>query len=507
MKAMMRCSPLLLAMALAGCSLGPDFHTPASTAPAQWAQPKDDAATSRAEAEPLQLRWWDSFHDPRLSALIEQVAARNLDLQMASARVLQSRALRSTVAAEQAPNVRADVGYSRARNSAEGLNDPSGNAGKAAYNLWQGDLAAGWELDLWGRVRRQVEAADASVQVAENDRRGVLLSLLADTASDYIQLRAVQRTLSVTEDNLKLARHSLRLSRGRQAEGVATRLDVAQASAQVASIEARLPDLQARRDELINALSLLAAEPPGSLQRQLLAPGTQPEPEQRLAIGLPSELAARRPDIRQAEARLHAATASIGMAQADFYPRITLSGSVGFQALQLADLGSWGSRRFAFGPQLSLPLFEGGRLRGTLRLREAQQQEAAVNYRKVVLGAWHEIDDQLRRYNASQVRREHLAEAVEENRIALRTAQQQYVEGAVDFLNVLSVQSALLASEEQSIDSSAAVAQALVGLYKALGGGWEAFETEQASTPGSVSQRPQQPEALAQGPVEQARRH
>lgn len=476
MNSLFRLSPLLLGLVLAGCTLGPDFQRPDSQAPQQWAALQGEAAPSQPQAEPLELRWWESFHDARLSALIQRVADNNLDLRMASARLAQSRALRSSIASEQSPSVDMNAGYSRARNSADGLSDPSGKSGKVAYNLWQGDLVAGWELDLWGRVRRQVEAADASVEVAENDRRGVVLALLAETAGDYIQLRAVQHTLAVTRDNLKVAQHSLKLSNDRQAQGVATRLDVAQASAQVASIEARLPTLEAREADLINALSLLAAEPPRSLQDDLLAPADLPAPQQRFAIGLPSELAERRPDIRQAEARLHAATASIGVAKADFYPSIRLSGNFGFQAMQLSDFGAWDSRRFAIGPQVSLPIFEGGRLSGVLELREAQQQEAAMNYRQVVLRAWHEIDDVLRLYNASQLRRDHLAEAVQQNRIALETAQRQYVEGAVDFLNVLSVQAALLASEEQWIDSSAAVSQALVGLYKALGGGWQAFD-------------------------------
>ncbi|MEG0248066.1 MAG: efflux transporter outer membrane subunit, partial [Pseudomonas sp.] len=385
MRPALRLSPLLLAVLMAGCTLGPDFQRPASQAPQQWAGLQGKAAASQPQAEPLELRWWETFHDARLSALIQQVAERNLDLQMATARLLQSRALRSTVAADEAPSVDVNAGYSRARNSAEGLSDPSGHAGKSAFNLWQGDLVAGWELDLWGRVRRQVEAADATVEVAENDRRGVLLALLSETAGNYIQLRAVQHTLDVTRDNLKVAQHSLKLSENRQAEGVATRLDVAQASAQVASIEARLPSLEARRDDLINALSLLAAEPPRSLQAQLLEGGELPAPQQQFAIGLPSELAERRPDIRQAEARLHAATASIGVAKGDFYPRITLSGSLGSQAMQLSDFGSWGSRAFAFGPQLSLPLFNGGRLQGMLDLREAQQQEAALAYQQIVL--------------------------------------------------------------------------------------------------------------------------
>jgi outer membrane protein TolC len=162
-------------MLLAGCTLGPGLPAPASQAPKGWAL-QGEAAASQPVAEPLELRWWDSFHDARLSALIQKVAERNLDLQMASARLLQSRALRSTVAADEMPSVDVNAGYSRARNSAEGLSDPSGKAGKSAFNLWQGDLVAGWELDLWGRVRRQVEAADATVEVAENDRRGVLLA-------------------------------------------------------------------------------------------------------------------------------------------------------------------------------------------------------------------------------------------------------------------------------------------------------------------------------------------
>ncbi|WP_433885280.1 efflux transporter outer membrane subunit [Pseudomonas vranovensis] len=476
--------PLLLSL-LAGCSLGPDFSAPDSHAPAAWPALQEPPAASQAQATPLEQRWWESFHDPKLSALIERASQRNLDLQIASARLLQSRALRMSIASEQTPSVDLGGGYSRARNSAEGLNDPSGNGGKSAFNLWQGDFTASWELDLWGRVRRQVEAADAVVEVAENDRRGVLLSLLAETAGNYIQLRAVQSTLTVTRENLEVSRHSLRLSQMRLRDGVATALDVAQASAQVASIEARLPTLEERQAQLINALGLLLAEPPRSLQAELLEPAPMPTPQQRFAIGVPSELAERRPDILQAEAQLHAATASIGVAKADFYPSIRLSGNVGLQSLQLSDFGSWDARRFAIGPQLNLPIFEGGRLRGVLKLREAQQQEAALRYQQVVLRAWHEIDDVLRLYNASQLRRDLLEEAVRQNRIALQTAQQQYVEGAVDFLNVLSVQGALLASQEQWVESSAAVSQALVGLYKSLGGGWQPFsEPLQAAAQG-----------------------
>jgi len=459
-------------LSLAACSVGPDFQRPEGPRVEAWATPQK-VAPSQVVSSPLDERWWEVFNDPQLSALSRRVLTDNLDLQLATSRLQQSRAARQVITAERYPTSSASGGYARKRNSGEGLNDPSGHEGKSAFNLWDAGFSASWELDFWGRVRRETEAADATLEVAENDRRGVLLAVLAETAQDYIQLRGVQSTRAVTEQNLDVARHSLKLSQLRLADGVATDLDVAEAAAQVATIESQLPALQQRQAQLINALSLLMGEPPQALHAELAADAPVPQTPRQVAIGLPSQLAERRPDIRQAEARLHAATASIGVAQGDFYPRITLSGNFGSQAMQLSDFGSWGSRQFGIGPQFSLPLFDGGRLRGMLHLREAQQQEAAVAYQQTVLRAWHEIDDQLTRYNSSQLRRDSLAEAVRQNQIALRTAQQQYVEGVVDFVNVLTVQGALLATQEQLVESSTGVSLAMVGLYKALGGGWE----------------------------------
>ncbi|MGN7743431.1 efflux transporter outer membrane subunit [Pseudomonas sp. 22526] len=469
-------------LSLAACTVGPDFQRPEGPRVEAWATPQK-AAPSQVVTSPLDERWWDVFKDPQLSALSRRVLTDNLDLQLATSRLQQSRAARQVITAERYPSSSASGGYARKRNSGEGLSDPSGHEGKSAFNLWDAGFSASWELDFWGRVRRETEAADATLEVAENDRRGVLLSVLAETAQDYIQLRGVQSTRAVTEQNLDVARHSLKLSQLRLADGVATDLDVAEAAAQVATIESQLPALQQRQAQLINALSLLMGEPPQALHAELAADGPVPQTPRQVAIGLPSQLAERRPDIRQAEARLHAATASIGVAKGDFYPRITLSGNFGSQAMQLSDFGSWGSRQFGIGPQFSLPLFDGGRLRGVLHLREAQQQEAAVAYQQTVLRAWHEIDDQLTRYNSSQLRRDSLAEAVRQNQIALRTAQQQYVEGVVDFVNVLTVQGALLATQEQLVESSTGVSLAMVGLYKALGGGWESVYPLAAARP------------------------
>lgn len=461
-----------LALALSACQTGHDFQPPKADAQVDWLPTQGEQAVSHPQASPIKERWWEVFNDPLLSSLIDRATAANLDLKIATTRLEQSRSARQVVAGDQLPSVSAGLGYQRARNSGEGLNDPSGNSGKSAFNLWDGGLDAFWEIDLWGRVKREVEAADATVAVAENDRRGVLLSVQAETARDYLQLRGVQDTLAVTRENIDVSRNSLALSKVRLNSGVATDLDVAEASAQVATVEARIPLLEQRQAQLVNALSLLLAQQPRTLQTELLhATERAPLPE-AIPVGLPSELARRRPDIRQAEARMHLAAASVGVAEGDFYPRIVLSGNVGFQSLQLADFGSWGSRNFGIGPQLSLPIFEGGRLRGMLHLRQAQEQEAALNYQKTVLRAWQEIDDSMSLYNANQLQQHKLENAVQQNRIALGTAREQYKAGAVDFVSVLTVQRALLASQEQFVDSSTAQTLALVGLYRSLGGGF-----------------------------------
>lgn len=457
--------------ALTGCQVGRDFQRPQGSA-VQWLPVQGEQAPSQINTTPISSRWWEVFQDEVLSSLIDRAATANLDVRMAAARLAQSRAAREVIAGEQTPGVSGSVGYQRKRNSAEGLNDPSGNSGRAAFSQWDGGIGASWELDLWGRVGREVEAADATVQVAENDQRAALLSLQAEVASDYLQLRGQQHTLAVTRENLDLARNSLKLSKVRLADGVATHLDVAEAAAEVAALESRLPVLEQRQAQLINALGLLLAQTPRSLQVELQTPVAMVAVPAQVPVGLPSELAERRPDVRRAEARLHAATASIGVAEGDFYPRIMLSGNVGFQALQLSDFGSWGSRQFGIGPQLSVPIFEGGRLRGMLHLREAQEQEAALAYQQTVLRAWQEIDDGMSLYNASQLQQRKLEEAVQHNRVALEAARRQYVEGVVDFVNVLTVQRTLLATEEQWVQSSTTQAQALVGLYRSLGGGW-----------------------------------
>jgi NodT family efflux transporter outer membrane factor (OMF) lipoprotein len=481
------------ALVLAGCAVGPDFRRPGAALPERWettgAKVMPLSQTSQLATGTLDSQWWNAFHDAELSLLVGRVASSNLDVKAATARLMQARAERRMIGADAEPTVDGSAVYQHARSSANGLLDISGLNGKADYNLWQPGLDASWELDLWGRVKREMESASASVEASADLRRDVLLSVLAEAARDYVQLRGVQAQQAIIGQNLNIARHSLQLTQIRLADGVATRLEVAEASAQLSSIEAQVPLLENQRIHLTNALSYLLGGPPRSLEAELQTAKPIPPVPPRVPVGLPSELAERRPDIREAEARLHAATADIGVAVGDFYPRITLSANVGVQALHFGDLDELSSRMFGVGPALSVPIFEGGRLKGQLALRKAQQQEAIIQFQRTVLNAWHEVDDSMSDYAAHQARRESLGRAVEQDQIALENAQRQYVAGATDFLNVLSVEKELLATQQAYVSSFADVSLSLIGLFKALGGGWQTtFPTGPGNTAPDLTQ-------------------
>lgn len=460
--------PLLLAMTLgtlAGCSVGPDFVRPTPALPSHW-----QAADAPHGA--VDRQWWQQLGDPQLTALVERAASANLDVRSAAIRVAQSRIGRDLSSAEQLPGISARGSYQRARNSEVGLNDPSKLSGLAPYELWSTAVDASWEVDLWGHVRRSLEAADATLALSQAERDGVLLSVTAQMAGDYVRLRGVQARLQVARQNLEIAQRNQALTQARFENGVTTNLDTANAGAAVDTLQATLPMLEAEQARLINAMSLLLGAPPGTLEAQLLPPAAIPQPTADVPLGLPSELAQRRPDIQRAEAALHRATAAIGVAQADFYPRVSLGASLGYQALEGSDLGDWNSRAWSYGPSLYLPIFQGGRLTGTLALREHQQQAAAIDYQRTVLQAWHEVADTLSDYHAERRHQAALGRAVAQNQQALDTARQRYREGAIDFINVLNVQRALLDTQSALVDSATQAALDRVRLYKALGGGW-----------------------------------
>jgi NodT family efflux transporter outer membrane factor (OMF) lipoprotein len=486
------------AAALTGCTLGPDFRQPDWASPLSWfAGPKEPVKPARsvAVAEPVDPNWWTLFHDPVLTGLENRVAAENLDVQVAVIRLAESRAQLGVARAAEFPALNGNGSYTRQRASSNGffsaVPNATGAAGKAAngasgnttggvqtrglqpFDIWQGGFDASWEVDLWGRVKRSVESATASAEAADEARRAALTSSLAEVARDYIQLRGTQTQLQIARDNVRTARQSLSLTQQRAAGGVTTDLDVANASAQLRTTLSQIPTLEQQEAQSINALSLLLGQPPNALRADLQTAKPVPPVPPRVPVGIPSELARRRPDIRQAEAQLHAATADIGVAQANFYPSLKLTGSFGLQSLQLNHAFDLNSRQYAVGPGLTIPIFEGGQLRSTLQLREALQQEAAINFQKTVLQAWHDVDNALTAYQAEQSRRDELILAVADNQRALSLAQSRYQQGVADFLTVLDAERSLLAAQLQLADSTTTVSSDLVALYKALGGGWE----------------------------------
>ncbi|ACB96109.1 RND efflux system, outer membrane lipoprotein, NodT family [Beijerinckia indica subsp. indica ATCC 9039] len=481
---------------LGGCSVGPDFQSPAFDAPKSWPQTAAGHGDGRPTPQQIEPDWWLIYRDPVLNKLENMVAEANLDIKAAAHRLAQSRAARQVAASSQFPSINSNASYARERASPNGVlgllgtleqETPGqiangtqgfgparlpGLAGQP-FNLFQYGIDASWEVDLWGHVRRQVEGADADTAAMADHVRDVLVTIFAETAHDYIQLRSIQAQIVLTKQNIDIARHGLELTRMRFTNGATTTLDVANASAQLATIEAYLPALEREEGHLINALSFLVDEEPRALSPMLGARRQIPMAPPKIPMGVPAELAERRPDIRMATERLHAAVANIGVAVAEFYPRITLSGSLDIQALTFSGLGTWASRQYGLGPTVSIPIFQGGRLRGQLELRNEQQKEAAILYRRTVLNAWHEIDNALIDYHVAQARRASLAEATKQNEIALTASQTQYTQGSSDFLNVLTAQNRLLSTKSQLLQASADTAIAVAQLYKALGGGWE----------------------------------
>jgi len=473
------------ALLTSGCySVGPDFTPPDPLLPRASffgkAQPQSAeeraAAPERAylESAPGEAAWWKTFRDPTLTSLAGRVADANLDVLTATVRLGESRAQRGVTASAALPSVNGNASYQRELYSKNGILSLAGpNLNVPPISVWQTGFDASWELDIWGHVRRQVESADAQIEASEYQRRDLLVTALAELARDYVDLRGAQAQIAIVNDNLKSASEILELTRTRAAKGLTSGLDVENAAALVESIRAELPSLENQVEVDINAISLILDEGPGALKSELTRAKPIPPTPPRAPLGVPSELARRRPDIRAAEAQLHAATADVGVAVADFYPSVKLNGNIELNALDLKNLWKGSSLQYQFGPSVELPIFEGGRLKSTLDLRANQQQEAAINYHKTVLQAWHDVVNALNAFSSEQRRRDSLKAAVEHSREALSLSRVRYTNGVADFITVLDAQRTLLASQQQLAQSTTSVSTDLIQLYKALGGGWE----------------------------------
>lgn len=477
------CSVLMFATA---CTVGPAIEKPTPSLPEQWGAHAEANAAKYLSDRDVDSQWWRQFDDPVLVDLIERARANNLDLRAAVLKVAQARAQRDVVAGNRGPSVSASGSYRRQRLSEYGtgtrlidaINFPGDrdaiiDALSEPHDVYQVGFDAGWELDLWGRVRRAVESAEAAFHASAADLHGAQVSTIGEVARTYLELRGVQEQLRIAKRDLEATEDLLDLTNFRANGGLVTQLEVSAQRTQRALSRARLPELEQLETQLLDRLALLLGQAPGSLRSELTATASRPLPPAQLALGVPAELARRRPDIRAAEARLQAAIAEVGVAVADLYPRITLVGGFLSESLRAQDLSEWGARQWSVGPSLSLPLFDGGRRRTVVELRKLQQQEAAIAYQRTVLAAWHEIDTMLDVYARERRRNEELSAAVEASREAYEIAALRYRHGMSDFLVALDAQRSLLQAERALSESNTLIATRAVAVYKALGGGWE----------------------------------
>lgn len=491
-----RLAASLLVLILAACTVGPDFKPEKPPAPGDWSSWRSNAAEltgqSVTPASPL-AEWWLVFNDATLDRLQRRAQEASPDMQTAALRFMQTRVQRQTIAAQRGPEIDAIGSLSRQRASEYAastriLDSVAGNNRDALarelgepFTLYQAGFDASWEIDLWGRVQRSVEAADADIDVSEALFNGVRLSVASELARNYFELRTAQRLIQLTREDIEALETQLELIQARTKGGLSDELDVERQRAQLAELRAELPMLLEQESQSVNRIGLLLGARPGEFGRELAFPGdfgaSQELPD--YALGLPSELARRRPDIRAAEARLHKATASIGIAEANLYPSIRLGARFGYESYEGGEFGAWGTRSWSIGPSLDLPVFDGGRRRSIVQLRELEQQEVAIAYQQTVLKAWHEVDDALSGYAAEQEQLRQLQKKAESSAQAYVWAEARYRGGLIDFLNVLDAQRSDLRARRELVSSEGRLHTRFVAICKAIGGG-------DAPSPGTV---------------------
>jgi len=449
---------LACAVLLAGCAVGPDYKPPQTPTPKAWAT---QAAGPESPTPASLAQWWTAFGDPVLTSLVERAVQSNLDVKLAASRVRQARAARGVAASAFGPGLNASAAYSRNQN---------GTASSA--NTYQAGFDAAWELDLFGATRRSVEAADAEITAAVENQRDALVTLAAEVARNYVELRASQQQLAIAQRNLKTQQRTLELTRQRFESGFVSGLDVADATAQVAATLAEIPQIESAARQSVYAISVLLGQPPAALLEELSAAADIPSAPPGVPAGLPSDLLRRRPDIRSAEASLHAATAQIGVATADLFPKLTLSGALGWQSDDTHSLFRESSRSWSIGPSISWPIFQSGRILSNIEVQKALQEQSFISYQQTVLNALQEVENALIASSKEQERRKALIEAAAASQKSLDLATQLYSQGQTDFLNVLVSQRSLFSAEQALVQNTKNISTNLVALYKALGGGW-----------------------------------
>jgi NodT family efflux transporter outer membrane factor (OMF) lipoprotein len=462
---------LLLVLAVASlsaaCAVGPDYKAPTPDVPPAWSAPMAGGLVSGSPG--LELAWWESLGDPQLDDLVARAVAGNTDVKKALASIRAARAVKRASVAALFPILDATADYQRRKPSGTTFSPTQSRE----YDSYSAGFDSAWEVDLFGGVRRSIEETGAEAEAAGADLHEVLVTLVADVARNYVDTRSLQQRIAIARANAESQQETLDIARWRFQAGLAQALDVDQAEYNLAETRSRVPALEIDLAAARNRIAVLLGRPAGSVDGELEQSKPVPVPPPSVAVGVPADLLRRRPDVASAERKLAAATAAVGVATADLYPKLSLTGAFSVSATDFGDLGSPGARGFSVGPTLRWNIFDAGRLRAVVAQKSAEVDEALATWESVVLAAGEEAENALVAYAREQEHRDRLLEARTAARRAWELARMQYENGLVDFQRVLDAQRATLGFEESLAISEAQVTTNLVALYKAVGGGWQ----------------------------------
>jgi NodT family efflux transporter outer membrane factor (OMF) lipoprotein len=476
--------PVLLVFA--GCMVGPNYQRPKVSVSPSFGESGDP----RLSAESTNYRdWWKAFNDPVLDRLIARAYRDNLTLQQAGVRVLQARAQLGIAVGEIFPQTQQAIGsvqYNRTSDRA--ATGAFFNGGSFSY--WQSTIGAqaSWELDFWGRIRRGIQSADASLLATLADYDNTLVTLTADVANTYIALRTAEERIRIAQENIDIQQQTLQIVEARFTYGTVTQLDVEQARTVLLNTQATLPTLETQRRQARDALSVLLGMPPNDLGDLLDGPSAIPVSPPQIIVGIPADLLRRRPDIRSAELQAVAQSAQIGVARADLFPAFSLIGnlvllSTDLGTFKLSDMFRWGSRQVQIGPSVQWNILNYGQITNNVRVQDANFQQLLLAYQRSVLSAQQDVEDNLAAFLRSQDRADLLAKSVTSSRTAVDLAVLQYREGVTDFTTVLTTQQTLLSQQDNLASTLGNISTSLVGVYRALGGGWEIREGDDIVPP------------------------
>lgn len=461
---------VVIGLILNGCvSVGPDYTKVEPDAPIKWHTELAGGLTTKDFQPETLACWWAALNDPELESLVERAVKGNLDLKNARAKIREARALRGISRTGLFPTLDAGGSAIRSRGS------ENSGTGKE-IKLYSARFDAGWELDIFGRTRRAIEAAQADLEATHEELHDVLVSLLAEVALNYVEVRSYQSRLAVTDANIKSQKETYELNRSRYQAGIIDDLVVQQSLYNLEHTRSIIPTLQTGLEAAKNRLAVLLGEKPGEIHQELAEKKPIPMLPVTVAVGIPAETLRHRPDIRRAERNLAAQTARIGVATAELYPKFRLMGTIGLESISTGDFLESASRTWSIGPGISWNIFHGGAIRQKIRVQSALQEQALIQYESAVLKAQEEVENVLVAYAKEQRRRESLARATDAAKRAVLLAMDQYQAGLVDFSNVLIAQRSLLSFQDELAQSKGSVVSNLVRLYKALGGGWKSLE-------------------------------